>query len=202
MATLTDEEINNTYSGLIKTIDSLELPANGRTCLSDGQGRESSLEIGLCGEGATIKGSVNVTGNITQSDAECTSTLGVVNICDTLNVASDACLEGNFTVNGDTCTNGNNCLGTPETLTCIQGDLIVGGSQAPSSKITSTPLNSNESGLTICGSNISPYTRFCESINSARYSVGLDITDNSNFKIAKLQNCEIAKLQYYKNSHC
>ena len=46
MATLTDEEINNTYSGLIKTIDSLELPANGRTCLSDGQGNISSLEIG------------------------------------------------------------------------------------------------------------------------------------------------------------
>ena len=181
---LTDQEINNTYSGLIKTIDSLELPSTGRTCLSDGQGSESSLEIGLCGEGAKIKGSVNVTGNITQSDAACTSTLGVVNICGTLNAASDACLEGNFTVNGDTCTNGNNCLGTPETLTCIQGDLIVGGSQAPSSRITSTPFNSNESGLTICGSNISPYMRFCESINSATYSVGLDITDNSNFKIA------------------
>jgi hypothetical protein len=183
MPSLTDQEINNTYSGLIKTIDSLELPSTGRTCLSDGQGRESSLEIGLCGEGAKIKGSVNVTGNITQSNAACTSTLGVVNICDTLNVTNDTCLASNLTVTGDTLTNGNNCLGTSESLTCILGNLTVGGNQAASSRITSVPLNSNESGLTICSANNSPYIRFCEATNAKNYSVGLDITDQSNFKI-------------------
>ena len=184
MATLTDQEINNTYSGLIKTINSVELPNTGRTCLSDGQGNISSLEIGQGNEGATIKGSVDITGNITQSNLCCTSTLGIVNICYTLNVANNTCLASNLTVTGDTCTNGNNCLGTSSNLTSIPGNLTVGGSQAFSSRITSVPLNSNESGLTICSSNNSPYMRFCESTNAKNYSVGLDITDNSNFKIS------------------
>ena len=183
MPSLTDQEINNTYSGLIKTIDSLELPVNGRTCLSDGQGRESSLEIGLSDEGAKIKGSVDITGNITQSGAACTSTLGIVNICNTLNVANDTCLATNLTVTGDTLTNGNNCLGTSSNLTCIPGNLTVGGNQAASSRITSVPLNSNESGLTVCSANNSPYIRFCEATNAKNYSVGLDVTDQSNFKI-------------------
>ena len=134
MPSLTDQEINNTYSGLIKTIDSLELPESGRTCLSDGQGRESSLEIGQIGEGAKIKGSVNVTGDITQP-AACTSTLGIVNICDTLNVVNDTCLASNLTVTGDTCTNGNNCLGALDNLTSIPGYLTVGGSQAASQEL-------------------------------------------------------------------
>ena len=181
MPSLTDQEINNTYSGLIKTIDSLELPESGRTCLSDGQGGESSLEIGQCGEGAKIKGSVNVTGDITQP-AACTSTLGIVNICDTLNVVNDTCLASNLTVTGDTCTNGNNCLGALDNLTSIPGYLTVGGSQAASSRITSVPLNSNESGLTICSANNSPYVRFCTPFT--QYSIGLDANDNSNFKIS------------------
>ena len=183
MATLTDQEINNTYSGLIKTINSVELPVNGRTCLSDGQGNISSLEIGQGNEGATIKGSVDITGNITQSNLCCTSTLGIVNICDTLNVANNTCLASNLTVTGDTCTNGNNCLGTSSNLTCIPGNLTVGGNQAASSRITSVPLNSNESGLTVCSANNSPYIRFCESTNAKNYSIGLDVTDQSNFKI-------------------
>ena len=183
MPSLTDQEINNTYSGLIKTVDSLELSDTGRTCLSDGQGNISSLEIGQGNEGATIKGSVDITGNITQSNATCTSTLGIVNICDTLNVANDTCLASNLTVTGDTCTNGNNCLGTSSNLTCIPGNLTVGGNQAASSRITSVPLNSNESGLTVCSANNSPYIRFCEATNDKNYSVGLDVTDQSNFKI-------------------
>ena len=183
MPSLTDQEINNTYSGLIKTINSVELPNTGRTCLSDGQGNISSLEIGLVNEGAKIKGSVDITGNITQSDDACTSTLGIVNICDTLNVANNTCLASNLTVTGNTLTNGNNCLGTSSNLTCIPGNLTVGGNQAASSRITSVPLNSNESGLTVCSANNSPYIRFCEATNAKNYSVGLDVTDQSNFKI-------------------
>jgi hypothetical protein len=185
MATLTDQEINNTYRGLIKTSDSQALDETGRTVLSDGAGNASSLSIGqaTAAEGAKICGSLDVTKNITQPD-NCTSTLGIVGICNTLNVANNTCLENGLTVTGDTLTNGNNCLGTSSSNTCILGKLTVGGNGAASTRITSVPLNSNESGLTICSANNSPYMRFCEATNAKRFSVGLDVTDQSNFKIS------------------
>lgn len=184
MATLEDQEINNTYSGLIKTIDSLPLDSAGRTRLSDGQGNASSLEIGRGSiTGICVRGNLDTSGSITQPD-NANSVLGLAYICSTLTVGDNTCLLGNITVEGETLTNGNNCLGTSSNLTCIPGKVTIGGNQAASSRITSVPLNSNESGLTICSANNSPYMRFCEATNTKKYSVGLDVTDQSNFKIS------------------
>lgn len=184
MASLTDQNINNTYSGLIKTCDSGQLPSTGKTVLTDGLGNESSLEIGKCGQGATIKGTAVVTGDISQCNSTCTSTLGIVNICDTLEVTNNTCLNGNLNVTGDTCTGGDNYFGTADNTTCIPGMLAVGGPTAACTKITSRPTCSNEAGLFIESSNISPFIRFCETTNNKTFSIGLDASNNSNFKIS------------------
>lgn len=46
MATLFDQQIDQTYQGLIKTIDNAELPFNGRIQLTDGLGNGSVIELG------------------------------------------------------------------------------------------------------------------------------------------------------------
>jgi hypothetical protein len=185
MASLTDNEINNTYKGLIKTTSSCQLPATGKVVLSDGDGNASSLSIGATGEGATICGTAVVTGNITQSDSGCTSTLGVAQICDTLTVAGVTCLNSNVDVVGVVTTNNNNCLAGETNATDIDGTLSVGGSKAACSKITALPKEKTEAGVTVQASNISPIIRFNDvGTNNQYFSVGLDACNSSNFKIS------------------
>ena len=130
MASLTDQEINNTYEGLIKTESSTQLPATGKVILSDGLGHASSLSIGKATEGATIDGTAVVTGNITQSDSSSTSTLGIAQICNTLAVAGVTSLNSNVDVTGMLTTNNNNCLAGENNATDVDGTLSVGGSKA------------------------------------------------------------------------
>ena len=184
MATLTNTEISDTYKGLIKTSGTCSLPNTGKTVLSDGDGNSSSLSIGVVDEGATISGTAVVTGNINQSVSTCTSTLGIVNVCKDLTVNEGTCLKGNVVIDGVLNTNNNNCLGSESNSTEIPGQLAVGGSSGASTKITSRPSETNQAGLMIESSNISPYIRFNETVNNKIFSVGLDACDGSNFKIS------------------
>ena len=46
MATLTGNQIKNSYDGLIKTTDNAALPVNGKAVITDGVGNPSVLELG------------------------------------------------------------------------------------------------------------------------------------------------------------
>ena len=181
---LTDLEISNTYLGLIKTRDTCPLAATGKIELSDGAGNTSSLSIGQVNQGATICGTAVVTGNITQSDSTCTSSLGVVNVNKTITVTDATCLKGSVDIDGVLNTNNNNCLGGVSNCTEILGQLAVGGACGAQTKITSRPSETNQAGMMIESSNISPFIRFNETANNKMFSVGLDVGDGSNFKIA------------------
>tara|TARA_R110002153_G_scaffold53177_2_gene148483 strand:+ start:23030 stop:24754 length:1725 start_codon:yes stop_codon:yes gene_type:complete len=185
---LTDLEISNTYLGLIKTRDTCPLAAAGKIELSDGAGNTSSLSIGQVNQGATICGTAIVTGNITQSDSTCTSSLGIVNVNKEITVTEATCLKGSVDIDGILNTNNNNCLGGVSNCTEILGQLAVGGACGAQTKITSRPSETNQAGMMIQSSNISPFIRFNETANNKMFSVGLDAGDGSNFKISTGQS--------------
>lgn len=55
---LTDQYINNTYTGILHS--DLSLPENGQSTIYDGEGNESSLQLGRSCNGATICGKLTV----------------------------------------------------------------------------------------------------------------------------------------------
>ena len=64
MATLTGQQIKDTYDGLLKTQNSTAgLPASGITQIQDGVGNNSALQLGRIGNGAEIDGNFTVTGD-------------------------------------------------------------------------------------------------------------------------------------------
>ena len=69
MSTLTGQRIKDTYDGLLKTQDSTQgIPATGQVIIEDGLGHDSALELGRVNNGATIKGDLNVTEEITSKN--------------------------------------------------------------------------------------------------------------------------------------
>jgi len=71
MATLTGQKIKDTYDGLLKTSDQLEIPATGQVNVEDGVGNSTAVSIGRANNGITVTGNItgdvtgNVTGNVT-----------------------------------------------------------------------------------------------------------------------------------------
>lgn len=58
MSSLTNTNIDDTYKGLIKTINNNTLPGSNRINISDGDGNSSSLYLGRYGNGACIIGQI------------------------------------------------------------------------------------------------------------------------------------------------
>lgn len=73
-ANLINTNISDTYVGLLH-VDGQPLPSSGLITVKDGSGQESSLQIGLSGQGAVINGPAlmgvvaasNITSNVTTS---------------------------------------------------------------------------------------------------------------------------------------
>ena len=62
MSTLTGKKIKDTYDGLLKTSDQLEIPASGQVNLEDGLGNSTAMTLGRANNG------VSVTGNLTATE--------------------------------------------------------------------------------------------------------------------------------------
>ena len=63
MANLGNQQIQDTYNGLLKTEDSTQgISANGRTQIEDGDGNTTALKLGQDGNGADINGQLSITG--------------------------------------------------------------------------------------------------------------------------------------------
>lgn len=59
MASLENQQIKDTYQGIVKTNNNQELPLTGQVPLTDGNGNESAISIGRAGEGITVTGGIS-----------------------------------------------------------------------------------------------------------------------------------------------
>lgn len=64
MATLTNTKIKDTYDGLLKTTDNEALDASGVTLIEDGLGNASALSVGRSGNGVSVSGLLDVSGEV------------------------------------------------------------------------------------------------------------------------------------------
>ena len=65
MADLGNQQIKDTYNGLLKAEDSTQpIPASGTTPIEDGEGNTTALKLGRSGQGAEISGDLDVTNDL------------------------------------------------------------------------------------------------------------------------------------------
>ena len=65
MADLGNQQIKDTYNGLLKAEDSTQpIPATGTTPIEDGEGNTTALKLGRSGNGAEISGDLDVSNNL------------------------------------------------------------------------------------------------------------------------------------------
>ena len=64
MATLTNTKIKDTYDGLLKTTDNEALDVSGVTLIEDGLGNASALSVGRSGNGVSVSGLLDVSGEV------------------------------------------------------------------------------------------------------------------------------------------
>jgi len=64
MATLTNTKIKDTYDGLLKTTNNEAIGASGVTLIEDGLGNASALSVGRSGNGVSVSGLLDVTGEV------------------------------------------------------------------------------------------------------------------------------------------
>ena len=109
MATLGNQKIQDTYSGLLKTDDEQAL-GSGRTRIQDGDGQDTALKLGKSGAGAEIEASTFHAGGIDTGQVNASSvqvsgllqaTSGISTI-KTLNVTETLTMVDGSTFNSDT----------------------------------------------------------------------------------------------------
>ncbi|BCV05915.1 MAG: hypothetical protein CM15mV120_330 [uncultured marine virus] len=65
MADLGNQQIKDTYNGLLKAEDSTQpIPASGTTPIEDGEGNTTALKLGRSGNGAEISGDLDITNDL------------------------------------------------------------------------------------------------------------------------------------------
>ena len=112
MASLNGKDINNTYQGLVKSLDNDEIAT--MTQLTDGLGNALALSVGTAAgtQGINVCGNVVTTGNINVGNA--LNVNGITTFSDTVNI-SDKNLtvtgSGNVLINGSLTANAFNLQG-------------------------------------------------------------------------------------------
>ena len=137
MATLGNQKIQDTYSGLLKTDDEQAL-GSGRTRIQDGDGQDTALKLGKSGAGAEIEASTFHAGGIDT---------GQVN-------ASSVVVSGLLQATSGVST--LNTLQIPTTLTMVDGSTFNSDTEANNFKHASAKVgirtNSPQSALDVNGS--------------------------------------------------
>lgn len=115
MATLTNTKIKDTYDGLLKTTDNEALDVSGVTLIEDGLGNASALSVGRSGNGVSVSGLLDVSGEVQGTSLD-------------INGAAD--ISGNLAVDTNTLyvDAASNEVGigiTPETKLDVLGNLRV-----------------------------------------------------------------------------
>ena len=178
--TLTNTCINDTYESLIKTCNNVSLPSSGKILLSDGDGNDSSVEIGRSGSGITVDGVSTLCGNISQVSGNTTLCNTIVNGC--LTTGNDTLLCNTGVVCGDFTTHSNNKFCGE--CTFIYNRAAIGSSNNQGDTVLTVKSECNNcSTLTLVGNNVSPYIRYREEVQNCIFSMGLDACDGNKFKI-------------------
>ena len=123
---LTNRDINATYHGLLKYSDN-EGGTSGQKLVTDGEGSETALTLGVSNAGINISGPIATT---TCIDANCDITAGRC-----LNVVNDARFQSDVYITGNLETGANitagsfcfTCNGSVAGNTCLQSALQVDG---------------------------------------------------------------------------
>ena len=143
MATLTNTKIKDTYDGLLKTTNNEAIAASGVTLIEDGLGNASALSVGRSGNGVSVSGLLDVTGEVQGTS---------------LDINGAANISGNLAVDTDTLyvdASGNK-VGIKETSPL--GDLHIKsedtGVSSVSAQGSNLVLEGTENGMSILSSTV------------------------------------------------
>ena len=126
---LTSQNICDTFDNVLNvgTAAGHCIPSSGRTCFTDGKGNIAGIEMGRTGQGACIRGNLDVCGDITTTNggegkfAGCVCSGGSIQgtiLCSTGNFAAN----GTGTITGCATFSSNACVGSVLTVGgCIRG---------------------------------------------------------------------------------